>query len=167
MRILVAGFGNVLRCDDGFGPAVAQLLADDPPPAGVTVLDAGIGGIHVVQELLGGVDALVAIDAVEVDRPPGTVVVVAPDVADLAAQGGDALADMHYANPDRALGLARGLGVLPAVALVVGCQPVDADGVGLELSAAVRAAVPVAAAEVRRVVTDLGIPWERDGAHGS
>lgn len=163
MSIIVAGFGNVLRRDDGFGVAVAQRLLAGGVPAGVRVLDAGIGGIHVVQELLSGVDALLILDAVEVDRPAGTLVVIDPPVTDLSALSvmarRDLLADMHYATPERALLLADALAVRPPVVQVLGVSPVDADGWGEELSAPVAAAVEPAVAEVRRMVTALGVPW--------
>ena len=41
-RILVAGVGNVLRGDDGFGPAVTELLGH--LPAGAEVVETGTGG---------------------------------------------------------------------------------------------------------------------------
>ena len=160
---MVAGFGNVLRGDDGFGVAVARRLGDGAVPDGVRVLDVGIGGIHLVQELLDPVDALVVVDAVDLGRPPGTVLVIAPDVLDVAAMSPserhDQLADMHYATPERAFMLARGLAVLPASLSVVGCQPVDAERLGEGLSPAVRGAVGTAIAEVRRLVSALGVPW--------
>lgn len=165
MRVLVAGLGNLLRADDGFGVAVARRLLEEPRPDGVSVLELGIGGIHLVQELLGdgGVDALVVVDAVDLGRPPGTVVVLHADVPDVSAlplwERRDRLADMHYATPDRALELARALGALPDRTWVVGCQPAEVDRLGVDLSPAVREAVAVAAEEVRRLVSDLGIPW--------
>jgi hydrogenase maturation protease len=164
VRILVAGFGNVLRADDGFGVAVVRRLADDPVPEGVDVLDVGIGGIHLVQDLLATpADGLVVLDALDLDRPPGTVLVVEPDVLDVAAmdvlERRDHLADMHYATPERALMLAAALGVLPARTLLVGCQPVDAEAVGEGLSAPVSRAVAVAAEEVRTVVSSMGVDW--------
>lgn len=166
-RVVVAGFGNVLRGDDGVGVAVSHRLLDDPVPDGVTVMDVGIGGIALVQELLEPADGLVVVDAVDLGRPPGTVLVIRPDVADVTAlpvsAQRDALADMHLANPDRALALAAGMGLLPAETWLVGCQPQDADGLGEALSPRLAAAVGPAAAEVRRLVTDLGIPW-RDAA---
>lgn len=162
--MLVACFGNVLRGDDGFGVAVAERLLSEPPPPGVQVLDVGIGGIHLVQELLEPTDGLVAVDAVDLGQPPGTVVVVRPDVADVTAttpdQRRDTLADMHYATPERAFLLARGLGVLPTATVLVGCQVGDAQQLGRGLSAAVRCGVEAAAAEVRGVVTQLGVGWE-------
>lgn len=164
MRIVVACFGNVLRADDGIGVAVANELVAAPVPDDVEVLEVGIGGIHLVQRLLDPVDALVVVDAVDVGREPGTVVVIRPDVRDLAglspAERGDELYDMHYATPERAFLLARALGVLPEDTLLVGCQVSVADGLGDSLPAELEAAVDVTAAEVRRVVSELGVPWE-------
>ena len=47
----------------------------------------------------------------------------------------DQLADMHLATPERALMLARALGVLPSEVLMVGCQPENAEWLGEGLSA--------------------------------
>lgn len=160
-RVLVAGVGNVLRADDAFGVEVAHRLMemDDLPP-GVHVVETGIAGIALVQELQDGYDALVVVDAVDRARPPGTVMLITPDVIDVNAlswdEKHDLLADMHLATPERALMLARALGVLPPHVLMVGCQPVDADAVGQEMSDQVAAAVDVAVVEildhVRRLV---------------
>lgn len=163
MKVLVAGMGNVLRGDDGFGVVVAQRLIEGHLPGGVRVLELGIGGIHLVQELMEPVDAVVVVDAVDLGRPPGTVLVVRPDVLDPNAMSlrarHDHLADMHYATPERALMLARGLGALPAGVWLVGCQPVDAERVGHGLSPEVAGAVDVAVAELRRLVASLGVDW--------
>lgn len=155
----MACFGNVLRGDDGFGYAVAQRLAADPLPDGVAVIEVGIGGIHLVQELMCGVDALIVVDAVDLGRPPGTVITQVPDVADVTTlpieQRRDQLADMHYATPERALMLARGLGVLPATTLLVGVQTTDTERLGQRLSNRTAAAVDHAVTEVRRLVEEL------------
>ncbi len=157
MRIIVAGVGNVLRGDDGFGIAVAAHLLEQQPPREVDVLDIGIGGIHLVQELFAGADGLIVVDALELGRPPGTVVVQRPEIREIA--GSDDLADVHYATPERALMFANGLDVLPASVWLVGCEVVDAERVGQGLSSAVAAAVGPAADEVRRLVRMLGVPW--------
>jgi hydrogenase maturation protease len=164
VRILVAGFGNVLRADDGFGVAVVERLAAEPVPEGVTISDVGIGGINLVQDLLAEpADGLVVVDALDLGRHPGTVVVLRPDVLDVATLGvlerRDHLADMHYATPERALMLASAMGVLPAATLLVGCQPLDADAIGPGLSEPVTAGVEQALTEVRAVVSEMGIPW--------
>jgi hydrogenase maturation protease len=157
MQILVAGVGNLLRGDDGFGVEVARALMDRTLPPGVRVVETGIGGIHLVQEMLTPTDALLVIDAVDLGRPPGTVLVIQPEVIDVHAfapmERYDALADMHYAKPERAFMLAKALGVLPGRFLMVGCQPVDAERLGEGLSPEVTVAVTVAVAEVERIVT--------------
>lgn len=156
MLILVAGVGNLLRGDDGFGVEVARALMSRSLPPGVRVVETGIGGIHLVQEMLTPADALLVIDAVDLGHPPGKVLVVKPEVIDVHAlapmERFDALADMHYTKPARAFMLAKALGVLPERFLMVGCQPVDADRLGEGLSPQVAAAVPVAVAEVERIV---------------
>jgi hydrogenase maturation protease len=163
MNVVVAGMGNVLRGDDGFGVAVAQRLEAADPPSGVRVLELGIGGIHLVQELLEPTDALVIVDAVDLGRPPGAVTVIRPHVQDVAAlslkERHDALADMHYATPERALMLAGALNILPENVWLVGCQPRDADGLREGLSPEVAAALEPAIAEVRRLLAVLGVEW--------
>ena len=140
-RILVACVGNVLRRDDGFGYAVAARLSGVPD--GVEVLESGIGGIPVLQELMRGCDGLVLVDAVDRGAPPGTLFVIEPEVGEPSA-----VPDMHLANPDQVLALAKRLGCLPARVLLVGCQPEDAEGLGETLSLAVERAVGLAAARV-------------------
>ena len=164
MRVVVAGFGNVLRSDDGFGVAVVEELEAGQVPDGVELLDVGIGGIHLVQVLADPADVLVVLDALDgVDRPAGTIQVIEPDVLDVQAmtptERRDQLADVHYATPDRAMMLARAMDVLPATTLVVGCVPVEAERYHHGLSEVVRAAVGPAAAEVRRIVSEAGLPW--------
>ena len=156
MRVIVACFGNVLRADDGVGIAVAEALLGERLPDGVRVLEVGIGGIHLVQELMAGVDVLLVVDAVDLGRRPGSVVVQRPDVLDVSTlsvdRRRDELADMHLATPARALMVARGLGVLPVTTLVVGVQTTDTEEPRHGLSQVTRQAVPVVVAEVRRLL---------------
>lgn len=155
-RTLIAGMGNVLRLDDGFGVAVARRLQEGEMPPGVRVVEAGIGGISLVQEMLDGYDRLIVLDAVERDGTPGTLYVLEPRIDDLAAYDpaaqADFLADMHYATPERALILARALSVLPPEVLVIGCQPAHYDDLGTELSPPVADAVERAVETVHRLL---------------
>ena len=170
MRVLVAGVGNVLRGDDGFGVEVARRLATTRVPDGVHVVETGIGGIALVQELCDGWDALVLVDTVDRGRCPGTVLVIEPEVADIDTlsweERHDGLADMHLATPERALVLARALGVLPPRVVLVGCQPEAADAVGPGLTPPVAAAVGVAIAQVLEEVAGLAArgPAPSEGA---
>ena len=127
-------------------------------------MDVGIGGIHMVQELLREpADHLVVVDAVDLGRPAGTVLVIKPDVQDVSSlsdwERREELADMHYATPERAFMLAQALGVLPEAVWVVGCQPREVDWLGEQLSPEVEAAVPVAAAEIITIAREAGIEW--------
>ena len=144
-RILVAGVGNVLRGDDGFGPAVAARLSG--LPAGAEVVETGIGGIALLQEILGGCDGLVLIDAVDFGAAPGSLFVFRPEVDEP-----EHVPDVHLANPRRVLMMASAMGALPERVLMVGCQPADDGGFGGALSPAVEAAVSAAADRVREAV---------------
>ncbi len=161
MRILVAGVGNILRSDDAFGVVVSRKLAELPLPEGVHVVETGIGGMALIQELQEGWDALIIADTVDRDRAPGTIMVIEPEVVDVTAlswdQRYDMLADMHMATPERALMLARALGVLPSRLVLVGCQPVDAQEMSspLDMSPPVAAAVDVAVQEILAELTRL------------
>ena len=159
MKILVAGVGNVLRGDDGFGVEVANRLLDRPAIDGVTVIETGIAGIQLVQDLQEGFDAVIVIDTVDRERPPGTVMTIDYDVIDVHAldhnQKYDMLADMHLATPERSLMVARALGVLPPIVKMVAVQPVDADTMAIGLSSIVANAIDVAIGEVDRCICSL------------
>ncbi|HWQ13363.1 MAG TPA: hydrogenase maturation protease [Roseiflexaceae bacterium] len=159
-KILIAGMGNLLRCDDGFGVVVARWLAARAAlPAGARVVEVGIGGIHLVQELMDGYGALVIVDAVERGSPPGTLHLLEAQVPDLATwperQRQDFLADMHYTTPAKALILARALGVLPPQVLILGCQPAEADALGIGLSEPVERAAAESVGRIERIVRQL------------
>jgi hydrogenase maturation protease len=62
-RMLVAGFGNVLRGDDGFGVEVVRRLQEaGVAPEGTVCLEVGTGGVALAQELMTPCDRLVIVD---------------------------------------------------------------------------------------------------------
>ena len=144
-RILVAGVGNILRGDDGFGPAVTELLGHLPP--GAHVVETGIGGIALLHEIMAGCDGLVLIDAVDRGAAPGTVFVLEPEVGE-----GEHVPDVHLANPDRVLTMAKTMGYLPDRVRIIGCQPADVDELCQGLSPVVRRALPYAVRKVEEIV---------------
>ena len=162
IRILIAGVGNVLRGDDGFGVEVAQALSRRGNlPAEVTVFEGGIAGIPLVQELMDGYDALIIADAVERGGAPGTIYLIEPDITDPATLDPlalhSSLADAHYTEPSKVLVLAKALGVLPPKVFIVGCQPAGYDELGAELSDEVRAAVEVALNRIESLIETLNL----------
>jgi hydrogenase maturation protease len=159
-RILVAGIGNVLRQDDGFGPAVIRELEESRLlPEGVRTVELGIGGINLVLELMDGYDALVLIDAVERGQPPGTLFVLDADVSTaenippLEAWGWSS--DSCATLPSRALVMAQAAGALPKDIRIIGCQPGETDEISMVLSPAVQKAVIEAAETVLTYIQHL------------
>jgi hydrogenase maturation protease len=147
-RMLVAGFGNVLRGDDGFGVEVVRRLMDSGQmPPDVTLLEIGTGGIALAQALLTQVDRLIVVDAMTRGGEPGDVYVLQVDSVETLTT-----VDMHMAVPARALGLAKALGALPREVFLVGCEPMAVDDLALELSPPVKAAVERAIIEVRALL---------------
>jgi hydrogenase maturation protease len=161
-RVLVACVGNVLRHDDGFGVAVARSLETAPLPDGVDLIETGIGGMSIVQELMDGYDALVVVDAVDRGEAPGTLWVMEPEVPAPGSLDRDEwrglFQNLHLAEPYRIFLMAKSLGVLPPVIRLVGCQPEDVDAMDERLSPAVEAAVPVAVDRVRVIAANLLTP---------
>lgn len=160
MRVLVAGVGNVLRGDDGFGVAVAQgMRTRTYPGAEVEIFEAGIAGIPLVQELMNGFDALIIADALERGGPPGTLYIIEPDVPDLDEKHSHhlsrALIDAHYSDPSKVLILAKALSVLPRKIFLIGCEPAGYDELGADLSAPVRRAVEMALTKIDSLIADV------------
>ncbi|GAA2277593.1 peptidase M52 [Streptomyces ruber] len=156
MRVMVAGVGNVLRRDDGFGVEVARRLAGVPLPRGTRVADYGIRGVHLAYELMAGYDGLILVDAMRCGEPPGTVCVLDPErpggtreTAEVAAVPMDA----HDMGPEAVLVLLDRLGVRLPWVLVVGCEPAEL-GEGMGLSAAASAAVGEAVRLVRQLLDE-------------
>ena len=158
-RILVAGMGNILRGDDGFGVVVAHELEEREFPEQVDVVEVGISGVSMAQELLSGYDALVLIDAMERNSEPGTLYVERAEVPDLDQYSkreiGSFAADMHQTDPSKVLVLGEALGVLPDPTVLVGCEPQGTDDLEDELSEPVRAAVGRAVEQIELVVAEL------------
>jgi hydrogenase maturation protease len=164
--ILVAGIGNVLLADDGFGVEVARLLTQRELPLGVKVADFGIRGMDLAYELQEDYDAAVLVDAVSRGAPPGTLFVIEHDPAD-----DEGVLDPHGMSPLRVLGLARVLGTVPPRILVVGCEPEVVLGGGDEelsigLSPLVRVAAEQAVALVEQLLDQLRTGEDDDGEEG-
>ena len=145
-RVLVAGFGSVLRGDDGFGVEVVRRLHARPLPVGTTLLEVGTGGIALAQELLTGYDRVVVVDAVQRGGCPGQLYVLRVDSVESLQS-----IDMHMAVPLRALGLAQTLGVLPRDVYMIGCEPAVVDDLDMHLSDVVEAAVAPAMEQALRL----------------
>lgn len=148
-KILIAGVGNELRQDDAFGVLLAQKLQQETSfPSSVKIMEIGSGGIHLVQQLFDKYDILILLDIVKWGGAAGTIHFKQVDVKDVnqlpADEKNDFLADMHYINPLKALMMAKAINVLPKQVLFLGCESVQHEEIGIGLSDAVEAALPVA-----------------------
>ncbi|MEO6196316.1 MAG: hydrogenase maturation protease [Thermoanaerobaculia bacterium] len=149
-RTLIAGFGNVLRGDDGFGVVVIHRLREEEIESEeIEILEVGTAGLRLAQELLTPRDRLIVVDAMTRDGPPGSVYVLAVDAVEAAAAVD---VDMHLAVPSRALALAKALGALPPRIFLVGCEPAEVDELTTELSPRVREAVDTAIRHIRELL---------------
>lgn len=149
MTVLIAGLGNLFLGDDGFGCAVAQRLAADPPP-GCEVRDLGLRAFDLALAL-GRVEGAVLVDAVARGRAPGTLYLLGLD-----ALGGDpdSPRNPHSLRPDQLATWLEPGRPLPPLRLV-GCEPegFGEPGVGrVGLSPRVEAAVDAALDLVREAV---------------
>jgi hydrogenase maturation protease len=124
-RVLIAGIGNIFMGDDAFGCEVAQRLAARPWPDGVRVVDYGIRGLDLAYALLDAPDAVILIDAAPRGGQPGTVYVIRPDLAQLAAEPGESMLDAHTMNPLKVLRMVQGMGGELRQITLVGCEPAD------------------------------------------
>lgn len=149
--ILVAGIGNIFFGDDAFGSEVARRLALRPLPENVQVLDFGIRGLDLVYALLNGYDAVILIDATSRGGAPGTLYVIAPDLAEF----GKTYVEMetHGMDPMRVLALAQSMGADVKNVRIVGCEPatIEPDDGYIGLSPQVAPAVE----EAIRIVESL------------
>lgn len=151
MKTLVAGFGNILLGDDGFGVEVVRRFVARGVPESVDAVDVGIGGFDFVLKLMDGYEHVVIADLVHRGDIPGTLYVFAPDEAGTMPRAGDRI-DPHIAEPSRAMKLARHLNVLPPAITIVGCEPASCEP-GIGLSPRVAAGVERALDAIDSVIT--------------
>lgn len=135
--VLVVGYGNALRSDDGLGWHVAERLADDPRLAGATVLRRH----QLTPELaldISEATLLVLVDASHVPAAGAIIVERLEPAIDTRTSG---TTWSHHLTPATLVELARELyGRAPDV-FVVGCGIASVE-MGDELSPAVRDALP-------------------------
>jgi hydrogenase maturation protease len=147
--ILVLGIGNYLMGDEGAGVHAIKALEQEPFPPGVSLLDGGTGGFHLLSYLQ-DYPTVLLIDATMDGEPPGTVRVLRPKFA----------SDFPRALSAHDIGL-RDLiesailtGKLPDIRLVT-VSIGDLNDMKTELSPEVSAAIPSVVAAVRGILKDL------------
>jgi hydrogenase maturation protease len=153
-RILVAGIGNRLIADDGFGPRVVDLLSARELPDVVEARDFGTAGITIATDLA-DYDAVIFIDSTDHEGEPGSLykskIVVDEsneDVAELARL------TLHEVGLEGLLRFSRSIGTLPKDVYLIGCKPKILEP-SLELSTEVEAALEKALAIVEEILEKI------------
>jgi len=80
-EIVIAGCGNPLFADDGFGPAVIEEMEKLSLPDNVTIIDAGLGGPHFIFTLLDPevTKKLIIVDIADFGAEPGQITKLRPE----------------------------------------------------------------------------------------
>jgi hydrogenase maturation protease len=154
--ILVAGVGNAWLRDDGFGGEVARRLSERELPDGVSVMDAGTGGLDLAYEVMRGYDGLVILDVSKQGGEPGTLYVMEPDEDEV--QGGiedGEVINPHGMDPQTVLRFVKSIGAWPGRVVVIACEPAEVEEMGWGLSDAVSEAVDRAVGLVIETLEEL------------
>ena len=146
MKTIVVGLGNPILGDDGVGWKVAeevkQQLALSPSPGQVDLEFLSLGGISLMEHLI-GYERAILIDALASDQEIGSVVIsnlnYMPDYSAFH------IASAHDTSLQNALKLAVSMGAnVPDEVIVVGITTGRVFDFSEELSAPVASAVPKA-----------------------
>jgi hydrogenase maturation protease len=154
--ILVAGVGNAWLRDDGFGGEVVRRLEQRELPAGVTVMDAGTGGLDLAYEVMRGYDALVILDVSQQDGEPGTLYVMQPEEDSVRGgiEDGESI-NPHAMDPQTVLRFVKSIGAWPGRVIVIACEPAHVEEMGWGLSGQVSGAVDRAVELVLQTIAEL------------
>jgi hydrogenase maturation protease len=141
-QILIAGIGNTWQRDDGFGSEVARRLEGRDLPDGVAVIDFGTGGLDLAYQVMYGYDALLMIDISRQGGAPGTLYVMEVDEDEVTSgiEDGDAL-NPHAMDPETVLRFIKLTGGWPGKVVIIACEPLTIEEMGVGLSPVVEEAV--------------------------
>lgn len=154
--VLVVGYGNALRTDDGLGWHAAELLADDPRLTGVAVVQCH----QLMPELALDVSAAALVVLVDASHgpPPGTFTVTQVERASDAGATWS-----HHLSPPSLVALAHELYGRAADVFLVSAG-VESLEVGDRLSPVVEAALPRVVDAVAELVASRGAKPAADPA---
>lgn len=153
-RILVAGIGNILLEDDGFGPqAIARLEAEYEFGAEVELLDLGTPTLDFVDYLVGR-DVVVLLDALSCGGDPGEILTF--DGKQLRGQLPGMRLSAHQPCLFETLYTAENAGIELKEILLVGVVGHSFE-VGTQLGPYVTAAIPAALELVAEILKRHGV----------
>lgn len=146
MGSIVVGLGNSILCDDGVGVAVVrELRGKNWEGKKIDFAEGNVGGLRLMETLVGYDDAILVDAMVTGTSPPGTIV---------CGDWGDLPGVRHtWSSHDTRLSVALELGVavgmkLPSRIRVWGIEVKDVDTFGEMMTPKVRNAVSVVIEEI-------------------
>ena len=148
--IAVVGIGNNLLQDDGVGIHALRHYEAHHAGPDVCCLDAGTVGLALMDRLA-NLQGLVAVDAMRLGKPPGTVTVLEGEEMDRHLRNHHG--SVHELGLSDILDALRLCDDLPANRALVGIEPAEMDW-GTEPTPKVAAAIPSATARIRDLVLD-------------
>jgi hydrogenase maturation protease len=152
---LILGIGNTLFRDEGVGVEVIRRLELAGDLADVVLIDGGTLSFTLAPAIADS-PRLIVVDAAILNAPPGSVRVFEGEAMDQQLSGKGK--SVHEVSLMDLMDMARLSGTLPQRRALVGIEPDEVDW-GDTLSPAVDAAVPLALAEIRRLLTR----WDEEG----
>ena len=149
MKTVILGLGNPILSDDGVGPRVARELEGRLDQQEVTVMEASMAGLSLL-DLLAGYDRAIIVDAIQTaGGKAGQIYRLDPEAFDATRHA----ASPHDVNFATALELGNRLGLdLPRQIVIFAIEVADASTFSEECTPEVRRAVPVC---VEMVVQEL------------
>ena len=154
-EVLIVGLGNPILGDDGVGWRVIDELdeLDELEHGEASLQQACVGGVSLMELLVGYRRAIIVDAIIDPEDEPGSV--WCRPLSAVETRVASHLDSTHDAPLPAAIDAGRAMGAdLPSDVEVVGIVIERGDVFGEELSDAVAAAVPVAAAEVARVLRE-------------
>lgn len=143
--VLIVGYGNPLRSDDGIGWHAARLLATDPRLAGARVLARHQLAPELAEDV-SRASLVVLVDAAT-EGDPGSV-----SVCQIEPRPATPATWSHHLDPETLAGLAQTLyGAVPPIVLVSVAAATFAEGDGL--SSALQQALPGVVETVAGIVS--------------
>lgn len=144
----IVGIGNNLLTDDGAGIHALEAFSRENDDDDVACIDGGTVGLALLDRLA-SLDGLIALDAMILGKPPGSVTVLQGEAMDahLRNQRGS----VHEVGLSDLMDALRLRGELPGNRALIGIEPADMDW-GTEPTAPVAAAVPEAAARAQQLI---------------
>ena len=153
-RRVVLGLGDVGRADGGVGVLALKALGGRlGPQTSLELVDGGRLGAGDLLELIEGCSHLLVLDALDMGRPPGSVIELGPD--EISRYSGLQVSP-HQLAFQEALELAGPRGRLPAHFRVVGAQPADLSD-GHEMSLTLCEALPDVVERAVRLLREWGL----------